>query len=94
MKFEELQIITKFIMEQYCNCKLNGFNWENEELIELIDNGLRRLEENDFELMVKEFLNNDNKYWWKEKYSKSTYYRHKRMAMNSFIDCLFTRNVV
>ena len=89
-----MEIITKYIMEQYCICKLRNFNWEDEELVKLIDNGLRQLRENDFELMVREFLNCENKYWWKERYSKSTFYRHKRLAMNSFIDCLLVGNVI
>ena len=81
-------------MKQYCRCKVKSFNWEEEELIKLIDNGLRELKENDFELLVEEFINKDNKYWWKEVYSKSTFYRHKRQAMNTFIDCLLVENVL
>ena len=81
-------------MEQYCICKVKSFNWEEEELIELIDSKLRELKENDFELLVREFITKDNKYWWKEVYSKSTFYRHKRKAMITFIDCLLVENVL
>lgn len=37
------------------------------------------------EIMSKTYLNSNFKFWWVDKYSKSTFYRKKENAVNSFV---------
>lgn len=39
-------------------------------------------------IIRKDFLENRTVKWWQEFYSKSTYYRRKREAVEAFVDCL------
>lgn len=86
--FKNPSVLLKYVFEVYCRCKTENFEWEENEFITYIDNSLNQLKENDFDMIVSEFLNNNDKGWWKKSYSKATYYRKKRHAMRTFIDCL------
>lgn len=49
------------------------------EILDLIDN------EEYKEIIINDFVFKDNTYWWMKKYSRSTYYRNKKKAMEEVI---------
>ena len=49
---------------------------------------LASLPVNQKELIWKEFFFNEDKFWWMERYNRSTYYRLKTKAINNFYSLL------
>ena len=49
---------------------------------------LASLPVNQKELIWKEFFFNEDKFWWMERYNRSTYYRLKNKAINNFYGLL------
>ncbi|WP_430003299.1 MG284/MPN403 family protein, partial [Mycoplasmopsis bovis] len=43
------------------------------------------LEDNYKHLITKEFLEKENNYWYEEFYSKTTYYKYRKNAVNEFL---------
>nr|WP_307929107.1 hypothetical protein [Mycoplasmopsis bovis] len=40
-------------------------------------------------MITKEFLEKENNYWYEEFYSKTTYYKYRKNAVNEFFSILF-----
>ncbi len=51
----------------------------------LIDYIISSLDEDSQRILYFDFVYKNNKYWWREYYSKSTYYRLKNIAMDAFL---------
>ncbi len=54
--------------------------------IALIDIIIDSLDDEIKEFIIKQYLTKKNDKWWLEFYSKSTYYRHKKNAVLSFLE--------
>lgn len=50
---------------------------------------LRRMDREDAFLLLNDFLEIKKNDWWKSQYTRSTYYRRKRLAMDAFLRCLY-----
>lgn len=55
---------------------------------EAIESALKSLDEEELRVMCHEFIDHSPKYWWREYYSRATYYRIKSKAMTKFLNCL------
>lgn len=88
LTFSDEDNIIRYIMSEYSKGKLMDLEWSSNALLQQIDNILKSMKENELELFEREYVNNTNRDWWKCKYSKTTYYRHKKKIMRIFIDCL------
>lgn len=52
---------------------------------EKFNRALKCLEDNYKHLITKEFLEKENNYWYEEFYSKTTYYKYRKNAVNEFL---------
>lgn len=52
---------------------------------EKFNRALECLEDNYKHLITKEFLEKENNYWYEEFYSKTTYYKYRKNAVNKFL---------
>lgn len=52
----------------------------------LIDYTISCLDEESQRILYFDFVYRNDKYWWREYYSKSTYYRLKNIAMDAFLN--------
>lgn len=50
----------------------------------LIDSILEKLDKNDRTILCNDYFYKIGGQWWQDKYSKSSYYRSKHKALNSF----------
>lgn len=55
--------------------------------IKIIENSKAIIGEEYFHILLEDYYY-EHKYWWKELYSQSTYYRHQEKAINAFYDYL------
>ena len=77
---------TKEIAKRYNNIKQNRFPKEKDrEFIRKFDRVLNKLNEKDKEFFLKSFLLKDIDDWWKNYYSKSTYYRMRNNVSEKFL---------
>ena len=58
---------------------------ENDYDLELLDYAISQLDEDSQRIIYFDFVYRNNRYWWREYYSKSTYYRLKNVALDLFI---------
>lgn len=56
--------------------------------INFIDGTLELLIKEHKEILVNDYFQQEDKGWWQQYYSKTTYYRIKTNAMNDFLHCL------
>lgn len=59
----------------------------------LIDYAISRLDEESQRILYFDFVYRSKKYWWREYYSKSTYYRLKNVALDKLLENLNTDNI-
>jgi hypothetical protein len=60
----------------------------------LIQEALKRLNQEEQRLLVNDFLSPLSKNWWMEYYSKSTYYRLRYLAVDRFLHCLHHEKMI
>lgn len=58
---------------------------ENNSDLELLDYAISQLDEDSQRIIYFDFVYRNDKYWWREFYSKSTYYRLKNIALDTFL---------
>ena len=66
----------------------SSFEIDEEREILRINFIIASLPVNQKELIWKEFFFNEDKFWWMERYNRSTYYRLKTKAINNFYSLL------
>lgn len=71
-------------MVEDCDAEESGVEFASR--IRLI---LRRLDREEALILMNDFLEIKKNDWWKLQYSRSTYYRRKRLAMDAFLRCLY-----
>lgn len=64
-------------------------SYTNMEVSSKIQVILSHMDQHYAKIIENDFLNIQEKGWWKELYSSSTYYRYKSKAMDTFLDCLY-----
>lgn len=55
-----------------------------ELLVAMINRIHRKVSTDSVLILKKEYLNKEDKFWWKDYYARSTYYRLKRKAVEEF----------
>lgn len=103
MNDQDKKTVMKYIGSVYCRCcrRLESIEiggnadrsheayHDDLELIHLIDSTLQACEKNTRCIIRHDFLSaNNEKDWYQEFYSRSSYYRLRRMAIDEFIRCL------
>lgn len=78
---EKCYKIDKMINGEECNF----FAKENNHSLELLDYAISQLSEEAQRIIYFDFVYRNNKNWWREFYSKSSYYRQKNIAIDEFI---------
>ena len=58
---------------------------ENNSDLELLDYVISQLDEDSQRIIYFDFVYRNDKYWWREYYSKATYYRLKNIALDTFL---------
>lgn len=58
-----------------------------------IENAMLHLMPNHREIIERDFITQDNRYWWESYYSRSTYYRHKKEAMCEMLSLLLSKTL-
>ena len=58
------------------------------ELVNFIDHQIHRLSETERLINEHEYINHASKYWWEFYFSSSTYYRHKKKAVEKLFSLL------
>ncbi len=81
-----------FAAERMLRTHVFGFSSGTNEEINAFKNYVKRvrdtydsLEDIDKEIINNDFFFEDYPHWWEQRYSKSLYYRRKRMAMERFL---------
>lgn len=68
-----------------------------ELIIEMIDKIHTKVKKDSYLILRKEYLGDKDKNWWRDYYSRSTYYRLKRQAIDDFFmyydDTLFCKRL-
>ncbi len=89
MLFKELDKQTKAIFRQY---KMESFkrytlgeDADESHFIETVDFAMSQLDEDLVNLLRNEYLDTNGKNWWVLYYSRTTYYRLKRKAMEELL---------
>ena len=60
---------------------------EAERYVFHVRNTLKELDKEDKDILVNEFFSfNNNSFWWTKRYTKSTYYRKRYLAIKSFFE--------
>lgn len=90
MDFREMD---EFIQYLTLKCRLvyNGYQIQEESyyysLHDLVMNAMKKLNDEERRMIENEYFFNDRS-WWYEYYSRSTYYRLKKQSMIKFLDIL------
>ncbi len=58
---------------------------ENNSDLELLDYIISQMDEDSQRIIYFDFVYRNEIYWWREFYSKSTYYRLKNIALDTFL---------
>lgn len=66
---------------------------ENNADLELLDYAISKLDEDSQRIIYFDFIYRNDKYWWRNFYSKSTYYRLKNIALDSFLTTTADYNI-
>ena len=75
---------------EYQNCVAENYRTykAESEFIYLIDVNLRHCSKDTRCIITHDYLMDSEQDWYRDFYSKSTYYRLKRNAVKEFVDCL------
>ena len=57
----------------------------NSKSVSMFDTILEILPKNEREVIVKDFIDREDSFWYLERYSKTKYYQIKNSAMNNFL---------
>ena len=79
---EKVKIIHYIINGKECEFYANEVHSDSE----LIDYTISCLDRESQRILYYDFVYRNDKYWWREYYSKSTYYRLKNLAMDAFLE--------
>ena len=82
-RFEGLIKISMCYKNYLRHARLDLFK---KQFVKNVDDTLDSLKKEHRRIIVKEFFNNKNIYWWTKYYSKSTFYRKRFFAIKSFME--------
>lgn len=99
MSFQEMDALARYLFSlrrksQFQHRLQDGPDTGQSDISELIDYALAAISADDRFLLVKEYLDENRREWWREYYSRSAYYRHKSQALRAFLRCLSGVEVV
>lgn len=79
------------VFEQYNKYKFRTRRGEPlHPFCEHINYALSRMNKKERDLLINEYLSDNDPNWWKDQFSKSTFYRQKHIAIDSFLNCVRT----
>lgn len=98
--FKELIILSQYHLKYYRSyLKRIDFNPTTPIPLECayaysIECSIEQLSKDERRILINEFIECEDKNWWMEFFSKTSYYRIKRNALTRFIHCLHNEIVV
>jgi hypothetical protein len=75
----------KYLLETDKTIDENSYINNQKSIIENVDKIYEILSLNAKKIIENDFANKINEFWWTQYYSRSTYYRHRNMAVNEFL---------
>ena len=79
----------QLLMYEHSVCeKEYNENNSKDQFLRWMQYAMDRLSKDERMILEKEFILYEDRDWWYEYYSRSTYYRMKQKAMDAFLDCL------
>lgn len=90
-----------YLFEHYHSIKKEPFFYMNEEelyaghmLKDLVNEAINQLDYDSRLILDKDYVQNHDRNWWMEYYSKSTYYRLREKSINRFLRCLHGKKML
>lgn len=81
------EIIREYKINNYKKSVFNDCDTDDKQVL-MVEFALSQLKGEEKRIFENDFLLDDiDKYWGSDYYSKSTYYRHKYKAMQTFLHC-------
>lgn len=100
LNYSELNFLIEFIIIRYMKSEaylsdlcffqvqeVNN-NINPDKFSTIVRKALNKLDSDEYRIFYEDYFMKTDRYWWQEYYSKSSYYRIKKLAMFKFLNCL------